>query len=508
MRSLQFGGVVLAERHLMNQRNGQARSELGPVTGHASGQIARRTRQDGKASVRLLALCLVAGAAIVILLEGVRRHALYWYDVDQDYVYTFDQAHSHAHSVQIARAGFGMPAATPAWATGVLEVEIAASPTGWWFEPCVEVGAVESQQIQCFERGAEGTRYLVLSKRDVDDEGFVKLRGRHLRITSGESTLWLFSGERASQGKVLVLAPHPDDAEIAAFGLYSTMDAYVATITAGNYVDGHYAGLASSPADQDVLRGDVRTWDSLVVPLWGGIGPERTVNLGYVTHSLSRFHANLRVPAAAAPSPESPVGRYRQGAIELLRARTATPDWGSVVTDLATVIDVISPAIVVSPHPMLDAHPDHQYTTVALLDALSTLDDERVTLLLYTDHHPQSESWPFGPSEALVTLPPSFERTMPVREIVSFPLSQELQLRKLFALEAMHDLRAPPMRLTGGPATVLGDRLRQAAEVIRRDPFGDYSYFRRAVRPNELFFVYPPAERAALRSYLDEHFPP
>ncbi len=76
------------------------------------------------------------------------------------------------------------------------------------------------------------------------------------------------------------------------------------------------------------------------------------------------------------------------------------------------------------------------------------------------------------------------------------------QLRKLFALEAMHDLRAAPLRLTGGPAAIFGSRLRQAFDLVRRDPAGDYSYFRRAVRPNELFFVYRPGDRDALMKSL------
>jgi len=135
------------------------------------------------------------------------------------------------------------------------------------------------------------------------------------------------------------------------------------------------------------------------------------------------------------------------------------------------------------------------------------VNDQRATLLLYTNHHPQSESWPYGPSEAMIPVPPWFARPFPVAGVLSFRLTPDVQMKKLFALEAMHDLRAPPLRLTGGPTTVLADRLREAWELVRRDPFGDYSYFRRAVRPNELFFVYAPADRPALRAYLDQHFP-
>ena len=88
-----------------------------------------------------------------------------------------------------------------------------------------------------------------------------------------------------------------------------------------------------------------------------------------------------------------------------------------------------------------------------------------------------------------------FENTR-IPGLLSYRLDDETQLRKLFALEAMHDLRMPPLRLDkGDPFEVLLRRLGQAFELVRRDPFGDYSYFRRAVRPNELFFVYPPESR-------------
>jgi len=41
--------------------------------------------------------------------------------------------------------------------------------------------------------------------------------------------------------------------------------------------------------------------------------------------------------------------------------------------------------------------------------------------------------------------------------------------------------------------------------LVLRDPVGDYSYFRRAVRPNEIFFVYGPADRGAVADYVNQH---
>ena len=468
----------------------------------ASREAVTRPRQLGRVSPLVPLGILVVFCTGVVALEFVRRHALYWYEVDQDYHYAFPVEREHV--AQIGEVGFRLPPANGAWQSGVVALEVAALPTGYWFEPCVEVGP--RSEPQCFERGARGRRFLVLNPGLVDRDGFIALRGRHLRWNAATEPLWLFDLPSHVDGKLLVLAPHPDDAEIAAFGLYSTMTSYVVTMTAGNYVDGLYRRLATSHSDQDALRGDVRTWDSLTVPAWGGVSWERTVNLGYPTYSLARYHA-AEGDREPQPGSDETIGRYRQGAIaQLLRSRVASSDWESVVQDLAAAIETIQPFMIAAPHPMLDGHTDHQYTTIALLEALARVHDPPATLLLYTNHHPQSESYPYGPSDALIAVPPWFDRPFPVPGVLSFPLAPDTQLRKLFALEAMHDLRAPPLRLNGGPATVLANRVQQAWELIRSDPFGDYSHFRRSVRPNELFFTYSPSDRAALRAYLGEHF--
>jgi LmbE family N-acetylglucosaminyl deacetylase len=242
----------------------------------------------------------------------------------------------------------------------------------------------------------------------------------------------------------------------------------------------------------------VRSWDSLVVPQWGGVPPERVVNLGYETHSLPRFFAAAQGAAADAGEHDAAPTRYRQGAVEaLLGGREAAADWASVVADLAAVVSAVRPELIVTPHPALDAAPDHQFTTIALLEALAAVADDRATLLLYDNHHQLTEHYPFGPSDTWVGPPPWFGGTQ-FAAVYSLALDEATQLRKLFALEAMHDLRAAPERLTGGPAAILAGRLRQAVDLVRRDPVGDYSYFRRAVRPNELFFVYGPGDRHAL----------
>lgn len=440
---------------------------------------------------------VVVGIVFATLVAGEiwRRQELYWYDVGRDYDYEFDARAVRTVPVQVMRDGFRMPRAATGWNSALLEIRVAARWSGWWFEPCIDVTADGDTTRQCFERGARGKRYLLLPHPLGAPAAAVRLRGRHLGWKPQSARLLMFKAPELSHARVLVLAPHPDDAEIAAFGLYSSHDSYVATMTAGNYVDGLYGQLPLDVAAQDAWRGEIRVWDSLVVPQLGGVSPDRVVNLGYLTHSLRAYYLAGSQPSANAGTSTRLVSGYRQGALtQLLGGRAASPDWNSVVADLVALVQATRPDVIVSPHPALDIAADHQYTTIALLEALGQLQDTTTTLLLYTNHHTLSEHYPFGPSTAVVTVPPWFGGTR-FSGIFSQPLDDTAQLRKLFALESMHDLRAAPARVDSGPTGVLLQRLGQALRLVQRDPVGDYTYFRRAVRPNELFFVYPPAAR-------------
>ena len=464
--------------------------------------LVARPARTGRAFRRALFVAVVSLCAIaaIIALETWRRHNLYWYDVFRDYVYDFSSGTALTLPVQVDRSGFRLPRWEDARDTALLRLRIRSTLTGWWFDPCLEIETPSGPDRQCFDRGGRGIRYVLLPPGTVQPGGKVNMRGRHLHWEDQEAEVLLFDAPDVRGTRVLVLAPHPDDAEIAAFGLYSQTDAYVVTITAGNYVDGLYAGVHAEESVQDTLRGEVRTWDALTVPLWGGVPAGRVASLGYLTYSLKQFHdaaqAGMPVPEEVRAVPDV----YRQGALStLVGGHAATPDWNSVVQDLAAVVERVRPDFIVTPHPAFDDHTDHQYTTLALLEALDRVGEDRATLLLYNNHHVLAEHYPFGPSDTRVTLPPWFGESR-IPGLLSMELDADLQVRKLFALEAMHDLRAAPKRLTGGPATVLLDRLAQAYEVVRRDPFGDYSYFRRAVRPNELYAVVYPEARDSIRA--------
>jgi LmbE family N-acetylglucosaminyl deacetylase len=443
---------------------------------------------------------LLITAAVLFVVELRRRGDLYWYDVTRNYRYSFSDRNVVSLPVRVSSDGFLIPTTEMKWDTALLRIRVEGSVASHWFEPSITIGNGTSEiDRQFLDRGAEGDRYVLLRRDMIPSSGRIVLRGNHLRWPPQTGQLRLFANPTPSSGRVLVLAPHPDDAEIAAFGLYSRTDSFVVTITPGNYVDGTLAHLAPDADGQDTLKGDIRTWDSLFVPSWGGVSPERTANLGYLGLSLRRLYAERHVAAVKFTSPDPKFGRFRRGALDVLvPGRSATPTWGSLVDDLAVLLSTVRPAIIVAPHPSLDISEDHQLTTVALLEALERSGND-VTLFLYTNHHVFSEYYPFGPADAGVTMPPWFDESLTFSSVYSVRLDAAQRTEKLFALDAMHDLRSAPRLLVGGPADRLLSRLGRSLADLVRDPVSDYSYYRRAVRPNELFFVYRSEDQELLR---------
>jgi hypothetical protein len=176
------------------------------------------------------------------------------------------------------------------------------------------------------------------------------------------------------------------------------------------------------------------------------------------------------------------VSVYRKANLgRLLPDSPRTSSWPHLVADLVSVLRKLKPSVVVVPHPWLDTHLDHEFVTVALVDALAQV-ASRATFLLYTNHA-SADRFPFGPAGSAMSLPPWAGPLLPVQRVLSVPTGSELLRRKLFALESMHDLRLAP-----GEQPTCGAGM-PPAEDSRATGAG---YFRRALRSEETFFVYDP----------------
>ncbi len=370
------------------------------------------------------------------------------------------------------------------WDTALLGVEVAAHtevPA-----PYVEVAAGATADRQYFRSGDAGPRWLNLSfLRGALAAGTrVTVRGEGVSVAVGDATLRLFGNAVDLSGSILVLAPHPDDAEIAAFGVYAHRNAAVVTVTTGNAGAPSYEAVFEDLPDLYRFKGRVRAIDSVTVPWLGGISPERTFNLGYFDARLAAMHDQPESVIPEMYGPNTDIGAYRTYNLgSLLPKRPRASTWSNLVADLRQVLNKTKPTVIVAPHPQLDSHRDHQFTTVALAQALARW-RRPVTLLLYTNHADQNQ-YPYGPAGTIASLPPPLHDEVLLDGLYSHPVSPDVQRLKLFALESMHDLRLSPSRLY---QLVVGDD--RAREPEKQDPMSGVNYFRRAPRSNELFFVY------------------
>ena len=398
--------------------------------------------------------------------------------------YRFAAGMSEERSVMLAPASEGVQTrwAQPAadrWDTALLGVRIV------WSGPVahIEITAGSGRVEQHFERHALGLRWLNLSglRDQLSDGTPVTIRTYGMQLETGAAPLRIFSNRLGLDGPILVLAPHPDDAEIAAFGLYAGRNSTIVTVTAGNAGPFSYRAHVSDPAEHYAFKGYLRVIDSVTVPWQGEIPPERCFNLGYFD---ARLEAMRRTPDLALPEmygPNQDILPYRRANIgRLLPIESRAATWNHLVQDLAAVFQTVNPSVVVMPHPMLDSHRDHQYTAVAAVEALAQWSG-RPEFLLYTNHASRNQ-YPFGPAGTAMSLPPYNAGDLPVERVYAHRLDAVMQRRKLYALESMHDLRLTPFEQD--ECRVPGAARDDCPPLRRLD------YFRRGPRSEELFFAF------------------
>ena len=260
-----------------------------------------------------------------------------------------------------------MPAGTPRfWACR-------SSPTLRSTAPYVEIAAGGVSDRQYFPSGDAGERWLNLTFLGNTIAGTpVSLRGEGVAFAAREARLRLFDDGIDLSKSILVLAPHPDDAEIAAFGLYANRNASVVTVTAGNAGAPTYEAVFDDPVDLYLFKGRIRVIDSITIPWQGRIPPERTFNMGYFDARLAEMHDKRDAVVPEMYRPNTDINVYRRENIgSLLPLRPRESKWGNLVDDTLTLLKKVKPDVIVAPHPQLDTHRDHQFTTVALSEALA-----------------------------------------------------------------------------------------------------------------------------------------
>ena len=440
--------------------------------------------------VALVALGVLAGWWLPLLLLPLlwAAHEAWFadhlfYAPGEDYVYDFgDQARQVPASLQggLLKADCALQGDE----TLVLELRVKGSWLGRFLDPQVALLAGEQADRQTFERGVNGVRFLNLTGLAAPlQAGTLRLRGRHCRLL-GEPRLWITPAVELQRRRVMVIAPHADDAELAAYGLYSQADeTWVVTLTAGEIEAEHYQEMGLAKAEAARLKGRLRAWDSITVPRWAGVPESRCVQLGYFCLQLPAMQAAPDQPAASREANLADIRVFRQfNPFPLPADSDGAPTWNNLLADLRALLEMAKPEVLVMPHPQLDPHPDHICAQAAVLEALQGLAWQPQTLLCYANHLHDNDRWPMGDSGDGVALPPQLGAAQAWAPC-SLVLDLATQHDKAMALGMMHDLQPP------APFKRRLRRLLQRWLAGRRpSPYGENEFFRKAVRRHELFW--------------------
>lgn len=455
-------------------------------------QLLSRYRRQKRYLLLLAGLLLVVLGVFVawwllpgLLLLGWIVHEAWladhlFYSPHDDYQYRFPPDTPRQQvSLRDGRVQLSEPLA--AGETLILEVELRSSGLGRWFDPQVLLG----DDRQDFERSVMGRRYLNVSgQAAVLARSELLIQGRHCRLPA-TATLYTLDNPDYAQRRVMVLAPHPDDAELAAFGLYSrASEVLIVTLTQGEVEAEAYQRYDLDAAQAARLKGRLRSWDSIAVPLWGNVSQQRCVQLGYYCLQLSAMLDDPAETFASRASGESDIrSARRHNPLPLPADADGQPSGKNLLGDLVALLEHFRPEIVVTPHPQLDPHPDHYATTLAIDLAAKLANWQPEIALLYANHLHDNDRWPMGPAGCGIALPPALVQ-LPADALWSPTLSEAVQLDKAMALAMQHDLQG---RLS------LKKRLRRRIQQVLTGrswpPTGENEFFRKAVRRHELFWV-------------------
>lgn len=434
---------------------------------------------------------LFFGLAVILLISFVfllkiKRSEIFEYDVSRDYQYNFKNA--NVVNLKLTEGKIVLPGDLGRNKTVFLKVKIRSTLLGNFFCPQIEIKSKHLSVIDFFEYGGSGYRFLNISSLLTEDGGEIELKSEFLDIVDSDIELISYSNSIKSDSKILVISPHPDDAEIAAYGLFSKYpDSFVLTITAGENGDMRYDELFEDTLRHSIKMGQIRTINSMTVPLMAGLNQNNILNLGYFDGTIKEMYNKNPLAIFSPIMNTGLLATFRNFNISSLKdSLTGTSNWNSLVKNLQFVLNSYQPDIIVLPHPQMDSHSDHQFSTIATLQALKKANIRKGDLFLYSNHNVSTEFFPFGKTGGTISLPPNFDDDYYFHSVYSHHLTEEDQIEKVLALDAMNDLR---------PDTEWRfwyKLLKLSYENFKTTLKGqENSYFKRAIRSNELFFVVP-----------------
>lgn len=412
---------------------------------------------------------------LVYLFIVFKRTKKYKYDTSKDYVYNLHAPFQE--EISLLESSIVLPSNHKDFDTFIIQISLAFHPLSYFIKPYIQIKGIK----HFFEYGAKGVRYLNISH--VKEKN-ITLTCKNIKLKTNKVTLYGYKNEINLSKKVLIFAPHADDAEIAAFGFYKQAeDVTIVTTTIGEHGICNYNDLYKQTKDASIKKAELRTFDALCVPMLGNVDLKNSLTLGYYGGTLQWMKENPAKVATSLIPDFIDMNNFRKVSHSNIKlALHVKPIYSSFLEDIEQILLQTKPSYIVTSHPSIDSHPDHKNTTYALLEILKK-SGLQCKLLTYTNHLSLSETYPLGPMHSSVTLPPNTDEFY-FDDLFSFELDNDLQTDKFFALEAIHDLRDSLVSIS------IKKALRQLNKMIKRAIAGkNKSYFKRAVRANELFFV-------------------
>jgi len=394
--------------------------------------------------------------------------------------------------IRLVRNHFIWPEINLAGDTFLLKLDVEDKRLKKINRPYLEIKSKDYVNKQYIERHNKGIRYFNVSEiaHKTQPGQIIELSSNKLKWND-DVELLVFKNNISESDKVLIIAPHPDDAEIAAYGFYSTHDAYIVTITAGEGGNIDYCqSYSENSMEQRLMRAKLRILDSITVPLAAGIKPDKAINLGYFDGLLRDMYNNPDSAFTSKLTGVSDINIFRRFNLSnLIQPCTGEATWRNLIADLSALLKHIKPNIIVMPHPLLERHLDHCFCSLAVLEALIKSKLKKGQIFFYVMHPIGSPGYPYGPKRTAVTVPPNFKDFAIQYGVYSCQLSRKLQIEKSFAMDNMRDLREAPDHMCSIKRAIkqgIHEKLRRYRHINAW-----HNYFRKAIRSNELFLTIP-----------------
>jgi LmbE family N-acetylglucosaminyl deacetylase len=424
--------------------------------------------------------------AIIYAVHAVFFTDHIYYNPKSDYQFTFSKAINFSGAIKNNQ--FSLSDKLPDNIdTCILPISIKSNLSGFLVDPYIEIIADGVTSRQYFERGVNGIRYVNLSRliSHLQKDKKLQISGKHCKVNSCELDLLGFENQDYQSKRLLIISPHADDAELAAFAFYKhSQSVLITTISAGE-VDARPYELLSGKGNKaaaGLLKGRLRAWDSVAIPLWAGKHVE-SIHLGYFCMTLKAMFERKSEAVKSHSTGEKDIRSFRRfNKMELPGDQQGDNSWPNLISDLTAIIRDFKPDIILTPHPTIDPQPDHLYSTRAVVEACES---ENITpqFLLYANHYHHTDMYPFGLEHSDLPLPPHFQNSPIAEKLFSFPLNRSDEIDKVCSLKMMHDLNRP---------TSLKRKSRRILQRIvgrSKMPYGDDEYLRKAIRQQELFWV-------------------